>query len=162
MADFALLIGTKRSVDRLDVTRRSTEFWASTIYGISGNLLSEQGAELSEHDIESIDMRRIGQHFFQLCRTQKVLPAGANVMRVSCRSVGERFKDSKGGVGEPGAKPGAGTWFLLNAGQNVAQELLHLVALAGLGFKIDVVGFLPQRIVLTTSHPAWVDFEVCV
>jgi len=107
-------------------------------------------------------VRRIGQHFFQFCGTEEVLPAGADVMRVPCRDVGEGLKNSKGCVGEPGAKPGAGTWFLLDAGQNVPQEPLYLVAVAGLGFKIDVVGFLPRGAVLATPHPAWVDFELCV
>src|ERR1700733_4476390 len=143
--------------------RRSTEFCATTTTApLSSNLLSEQGTEFSEHDIQPIEVRGIGQHFFQLRRTEKVLPAWADVMRVSCRGIGERFEDSKGCVGEPGAEPRAGTWFLLNAGQNIPQELLYLVAFARLGFKIDVVSLLARGAVLTTSHPAWVDFEFCV
>ncbi len=97
-------------------------------------------------------MRGIGQHFFQFCGTQEVPSAGADVMRASCCGVGERFEDSKGCVGEPGAKPWAGTGFLLNACQNVAQELLYLVAVAWLGFKIDVVGLLSWCVVLTAQH----------
>jgi hypothetical protein len=37
--------------------------------------------------------------------------------------------------------------------------LLHLVTLSGLGFKIDVVGFMPKLVVYATLHPARVNFE---
>jgi hypothetical protein len=54
-----------RSVDRLGNMRRSTECVGITLS--LSDLLSEQGTEFSEHDIQPIDVRGMRQHLFQFC-----------------------------------------------------------------------------------------------
>ncbi len=63
-------------------------------------------------------------------------------MRFPSRNIRKTSKMPKGCVGESRAKPWICAWFLLDAGQNIPQKSLCLVAVAGLGLKIDVVGLL--------------------
>jgi hypothetical protein len=37
--------------------------------------------------------------------------------------------------------------------------LLHFVTHSGLGFEIDIVGFMPLLVVYATPHPARVDLK---
>lgn len=63
----------------------------------------------------------------------------SSVVRVSRFDVRKCFEDTERRLREPCAEPRPSTGLLLNARQNIPQELLYLVTLVGLRFQVDVI-----------------------
>ena len=111
---------------------------------------SEQASALPEQ------LCWIRQHLMQQLRLEKeVLPARSFIMSLTPGCIWKGFEDSICGLGQLCSKPWTCAWFLVNAGMDVLQKLLHLMRVTGLGFEVYEVGLGPRRVLFTCEHEAW-------